>query len=199
MDLSRSGILEGISEIIATTRSGVSDFNAAPVGIIREGEFTFAKIYPSTHTYSNISSTGMMVANVTYDPELFVRSAFSDLSTDYKDNFHGYPAIKDADVWILFRCYITKEPDPEQNIKFYEVTLEPVSSKVNSRRTLRAVNRGLNGVIEATVHATRYVVTEDRKLKEWIDYYNSLVSTCGSPSEKRAMELLYQFIDEQKR
>ncbi|MDY6865103.1 MAG: DUF447 family protein [Halobacteriota archaeon] len=198
MDLSRSGLFEGISEVIATTRSGISDFNAAPIGIIREGKSVYAKLYPGTHTYSNISSTGMMVANVTHDPELFVRSAFSDLSTEYKDSFHGYPAIKDADAWILFRCYITKEPDPERNIKFFEVTLEPVSSKVNTKRSFRAVNRGLNAVIEATVHATRYVLTGDRMLKEWIEYYNTLVSTCGSPSEKRAMELLFRFIDEQK-
>ena len=199
MDLSKSGLFEGISEVISTTRSGVSSFNAAPIGIIRDGERVYAKMYPGTHTFENIKLTGMMVANVTDDPELFVRSAFSDLSIDYKDSFHGYPAIKDADSWILFRCHISKEPDPEKNIKYYEVTLEAVSTKVNPKRDLRAINRGLNGVIEATVHATRYVITGDRALKEWIDYYNKLVSTCGSTREKRAMELLFQFIDRQKK
>ncbi|MDY6966265.1 MAG: DUF447 family protein [Halobacteriota archaeon] len=198
MDLSKSGIMEGISEVIATTKSGAEGYNAAPIGVIREGEATYSRIYPNTHTYANISSNGTMIANLTKDPELFVLAAFGDLSPDYYANFHGYPAIKDAEAWVLFSCRIIKNPDPSHYINYSEVSLEPISSKVNNRE-LRAINRALNGVIEATIHATRYLITGDKKLKESIDYYDKLVSTCGGPDEKRAMELLYQFLDEKNR
>lgn len=195
MDLEKFGIMEGISEVIVTTISESGEFNAAPIGIIKEQEIIYAKIFPNTHTYNNIKSVGVLVANVTKDPELFVISALSDLGRNYYEKFHGYPAIRNAEAWILFNCKILQNQDQYQNQDqvFSLIYLEALSGRVNFS-TLTAVSRAQNAVIEATVHASRYVINRDRKLKEWIDYYDIVVSKCGGAREKRAMKRLYEFL-----
>ncbi|MDL5502950.1 MAG: DUF447 family protein, partial [Candidatus Methanoperedens sp.] len=54
--------------------------------------------------------------------------------------------------------------------------------------------RGSNAVIEATVHATRYVLLKEQKYLDHIDHYNKIVQKCGGPDEKEAMKLLYDLI-----
>ena len=197
LELEKFGIKEGISEVIVTTVSDSGEFNAAPIGIIREGGKISANIYPDSHTYSNIDSTQMMVANITKDPEIFVLSALGDLGKNYFKKFHGYPAIKVAEVWILFKCEILQTEEKDSH-KYMVISLEAVSAKVNSN-SICAVNRAQNAVIEATVHATRYLVSKEKRLKEWIDYYDAIVSKCGGPNEKRAMERLYEFLGDRKK
>lgn len=60
------------------------------------------------------------------------------------------------------------------------------------RETVRAINRGTNAVIEATTHATRYVLNHDQEHLKKINYYNQIVKRCGRPEDKKAMETLYE-------
>ncbi len=197
LELEKFGISEGISEVIVTTASDLGEFNAAPIGIICERGTTSAKIYPDSHTYENINSNGMMVANITNDPELFVFSAFGDLGTDYYEKFHGYPVIRVAKAWILFSCEILQSEEQDHH-KYFVISLDPISAKVNFN-DLNAVSRSKNAVIESTVHATRYMVSRDKRLMEWVDYYDTIVSKCGGPGERRAMEMLYEFLGCQRK
>jgi hypothetical protein len=59
---------------------------------------------------------------------------------------------------------------------------------------VRPVNRGFNSVIEATVHATRYVLSHDRDLMTWIDHHATIVHKCGGSREKEALDLLLEYI-----
>lgn len=195
--MEKFGIRDGISEVIVTTVSDAREFNAAPIGIICEGDEISANIYSDSHTFSNISSNEMLVANITKDPELFVLSALGDLSTNYYEKFHGYPVIRVAEAWILFRCEVIQSEEQDHH-KYFVVSLEPISAKVNFS-DLNAVSRAKNAVIEATVHATRFMLSRDKKLMEWIDYYDTIVSKCGGPGEKRAMERLYEFLGGRKK
>lgn len=111
MNLHEFGLDDGVFEVIATTKSESGKYNAAPICIIRDGDSTYAKIFPDTRTLKNISSNNAMVVNITKDPKLFVLTAFDDLSSDFYDNFEGHPAIKGADAWILFQCEIEKRCD----------------------------------------------------------------------------------------
>lgn len=74
------------------------------------------------------------------------------------------------------------------------MSLEPILEKVNFKE-LRAVSRGLNGVIEATIHAKKYVITKNENQKEKIDHYAKIVSTCGGPNERNAIKMLYEFLN----
>ena len=158
--------------------------NAAPIGIHMKDGKLFARIYASK-TLENIKFNKKAVANITDDPVIFVVAALSDIEPDgfyYED---GFPVLKDAGGWIIFDCRWRSR----ENI----VDLSPLTGKINRRKIL-PVNRGLNAVIEATVHATRYVLLKKQEYLERIEYYNPIVRKCGGPREKEAMRLLHELI-----
>lgn len=189
IDIEDFGIHEGISEVIFTTISPDGIPNAAPMGLHRKGSRLFARIYNSK-TLENIMSKPLAAANITDNPVLFVQSALSDVEPEKFDFIDDFPVLKDATGWILFECKCKKG----DNISVVE--LSPTAGKINTRKLL-PVNRGFNAVIEALIHATRYVVFRDKKYFEHIEYYNSIVKKCGGAREKEAMGLLYELISRQ--
>lgn len=179
------GIRDGISEVIATTISKERGPNAAPIGIISD-DVMHVKLYPDTHTYSNIMATKKLVANVVSDPLLFVSSALGDLCERDFYIVDGLSVLRCADAWILFKC----EEDKRDSTLIY---LHPIRGKV-IRKGVRAVNRGVNAVIEATIHVTRYAATKDKKYLDWIAHYEDVVRKCGGAREKEAMKTLREFL-----
>ncbi len=160
--------------------------NAAPMGLHRKGKRLFAGIYNSK-TLDNILSNSLAAANIVDDPVLFVQSALSDLEPERFELVEGFPVLKDALGWILFDCRC------EESKKISVVNLSPIKGKIN-RRKIQPTNRGFNAVIEASIHATRYVVLKEQKQLDCIGYYNTIVKKCGGDQEKEAMELLYGLI-----
>ncbi len=184
------GIHEGISEIILTTISPDGVPNAAPMGLHRKGGRLFARIYNSK-TLDNILIKPIAAANIVDDPALFVQSALSDIEPERFELVDGFPLLKDAQGWIIFDCTCKKGG----NISVVE--LSPVKGKIIERK-FQPINRGLNAVIEATIHATRYVVLKEQKYLDCIEYYNSIVKKCGGEREKDAMLILYKLIGNTK-
>lgn len=187
MKLHNFGIRDGISEVIATTISKEGGANAAPIGIISD-DIMYVKLYPDTHTYSNIRSTRKLVANIVSDPLLFVSSAIGDLGEREFYVVDGLPVLRCADAWALFKC----EEDRQDSSLIY---LHLIRGNV-IRKSVRAINRGTNAVIEATVHATRYAATKDEKYLNWIAHYGDVVRKCGGAREKEAMKKLRAFLKE---
>lgn len=174
--------------MIFTTISHNGVPNAAPIGLhMKDGRF-FARIYNSK-TLDNIMGNKAAAANIVNDPVLFVQSALSDIPSDNFDFDGVFPVLKDALGWIIFncKCRIGK------NISVVE--LIPVESKLKNRQ-IKPVNRGFNAVIEAAVDATRYVVLNNDKYLDRIEYYNTVVSKCGGSREKEAMKLLFDLVRE---
>ncbi len=186
IDIEELGIHEGISEVIFTTLSSEGVPNAAPIGLHRKGSRLFAKIY-SSRTMDNILSKSVAVANIVNDPLLFVLSALSDIGPERFEFVEGFPVLKEALGWLVFECRYTR------NENIVVVDLLPVSGKIN-RLAIQAVNRGFNAVIEAAIHATRYVLLKEQKYLDCIKYYNSIVKKCGGTREKEAMKMLYELI-----
>ena len=62
------------------------------------------------------------------------------------------------------------------------------------RRDCRAINRGFNAVIEATVHATRYVLNRREDLLDKIKYYGGIIDRCGGKREREAYKLLMGYL-----
>lgn len=187
IDFEEFGIQEGIYEVIITTISPQGIPNAAPIGLHMKNGKLFARIYNSK-TLENILSKPSAAANIVDDPFLFVESALSDIEQEKFEYAKGFPVLKDAAAWIIFECRCKKG----EIISVVE--LSPVRSKIMQRK-IRPVNRGLNAVIEAAIHATRYVVLKDKKYLDCIDHYNTIVHKCGGKSEKDAMKLLYGLIN----
>jgi hypothetical protein len=186
INLEDFGIHEGISEVIFTTISPDGIPNAAPMGLHNRDGRVFVRIYNSK-TLENIMSKPVAAANITDDPVLFVMSALSDVGPERFEFMQGIPVLKDAKGWILFECKCKKG----ENISVVE--LAPVKGKITTQN-IKPVNRGFNAVIEASIHATRYIVFKEPKYLEHIEYYNSIVKKCGGMREKEAMELLFEQI-----
>ena len=184
------GLLKGgINEVIATT-----SFNAAQMGIhLREGKATMV-LFSGSHTVENIRKDGWLVANFIHDPIMYVKTAFEDLP---KEMFIEEPVgsvtvqrLAGADAWAAFTATIDR------------TTTETVIVTLTLRKELieeiviHPVNRGFSSIVDATVHATRYMRKRDPKLKELINYHAGIVRKCGGKREMSALDLLMGFIAE---
>ncbi|MBN1165896.1 MAG: DUF447 family protein [Methanospirillaceae archaeon] len=185
-------LTEGINEVIATTRN-----NAAPMGIIRKNDHYSMVIYRTSATAANIEKYSWVVANIVFDPLLFVQTAFSDISPDmlHEIEIEGIMMqhLIAADCWIAFATDVVNRT--EEKIL---VTLRPLHSHLTPSLP-RAINRGFYSVIEATVHATRYIITRDPGLASQIRHHGIIVKKCGSEREKEAFALLCEIIQKNKR
>ncbi len=191
LNLDDYGIYEGISETVVTTNRGWTS-NAAPMGIIRKKEKLFARLFKGSTTYDNVLSEKILVANTTWDPRIFVNSTFSDLDDDYFENitFNGrtFVTLKKAQCWVAFECTNNKLTSES-----LVTELVPIKARIN-RCSIRAPNRGLFGVIEACIHATRYQLTGEEKYLRLIKAYGDIVDKCGGELEKESMKLLYAYL-----
>jgi len=186
IDIKEFGIHEGISETIFTTLSNEGVPNAAPVGLRLKNGKLFALMYNSK-TLENILSRSAAAANIVDDPVLIVQSALSDIEPDKFEFVDGYSVLKNAQGWILFDCRCKKG----ENIT--RVDLTPIRGNINYMK-IQPINRGFNAVIEAAVHATRYVISGEQRFLEHIRYYDTIVKKCGGVRSREAMELLYRLI-----
>jgi hypothetical protein len=179
---------EGINEVIATTR-----FNAAPMGIIYRGGHVRMVLFTGSHTAQNIERDRWVVANLVRDPVLYVTTAFSDLSHDefFTITVNGVEMhrLAQADAWLACTVVIEHRGTESMAIRLMPLHEEVVSPSVSP------VNRGFNSIIDATVHATRYVISRDPALRALIDYHADIVKKCGGERELRALDILYNKIN----
>jgi hypothetical protein len=184
--LGELGMLEGINEVIATTeKNGI--INAAPIGIIRDGDKLYIRLFTGTHTYDNVLENGWFVANVTHDAWIFAETALEDLTQDHFYRREGLPVLKDAEAWGLFKC----EPYP---LDIVIANVELVKGEV-LRKDFRAFNRGAALVIEAAVAATRYLALRTDPYYEELMKTQRIINRCGGPREREAMDRLMERID----
>jgi len=196
MDLKGAGIGEGISEVIVTTRSASGKPNAAPIGVIthinnENGKAQhFVKLYRKSQTLANVLATTTLAANVTNDAVVFVKAAFENLSEDYFTVFVDMPVLTKANAWIVFTSVAV-----EESRDYFRFQLTPQAVEIR-RKEVKAINRGLNAVIEAAILATRYYLTEDEQEKEemkrLMERYADIVKKCGGRREKEAMSILHE-------
>ncbi|VVB69952.1 Uncharacterised protein [uncultured archaeon] len=185
--LSEIGILDGINEIIATTETR-GRINAAPLGIIKDGDSLYVRLFLGTHTYENVLTRGWFVANITHDAWLFAETALEDLPDDYfVRSDDGLPLLKDAEAWGLFKC--------EAFASDIIIAKVELVKGMAIRRDFRACNRGANLVLEAAVAATRYMALRTDSYFEELMKMQRIINRCGGPREREAMDRLMERID----
>ncbi|MDI3503045.1 MAG: uncharacterized protein PWR13_406 [Archaeoglobi archaeon] len=183
------GIENGIYEVIVTTKDLFNEYNAAPMGLIADDSGFHFMIYTDTRTFTNIVETEELCVNFVFDPLLYVRSAFTRIPREEFEERDGVVFLRDADAWIWGRAEVSDEGEPRR------VEFIPEKSEI-LRRVVRPVNRGFNSIIEATIHATRLVLSGDERYLEWIRHHFAIVEKCGSSRDKEAMEELKKYIEE---
>ena len=168
--------------------------NAAPVGIISRGDGLKIVLFRGSHTLENVLNTKLFTANFVYDPVCYVKTAFEDLSADYfeEESFEdiSYYRLKSADACILFKAELLAATSESCIFELFYLT-----EKVFDKR-LRPVNRGFNCIIDAAVHATRYVMNHSPKLKAIIDYDMGIAKKCGGDKEHEALLLLKKYLEQ---
>jgi hypothetical protein len=177
----------GINEVIATTA-----FNAAPIGIHYRDKAASIILFSGSHTAENVERDGWVVANLVHDPVLYVRTAFEDLP---RDVFVEEPVagrsmyrLAGAEAWVAFTATVERKTHEAMMVRLTQ------EKEIIEEVAVHPVNRGFNGIIDATVHATRYRATRDPVLKGWIDYHAGIVRKCGGKKELEALELLMGYI-----
>jgi len=182
------GLLKpGINEVIATTTH-----NAAPIGIHFRDNRIYMILFKGSHTFENIQRDGWVVANFVQDPIMYVRTAFEDLPPEsFVDETIGdltMQRLTGADAWAAFTASIERTT-PESIIVALSLKKEIIEDLV-----FHPVNRGFGNLIDATVHATRYVEKRDPALKQLIDYHAGIIRKCGGNRELAALDLLMRHI-----
>ncbi|WP_300331053.1 DUF447 domain-containing protein [Methanocalculus sp.] len=180
-------LLEGINEVIGTTH-----MNAAPMGVIlRGGRYTLA-LFKGSHTAENIIRDGWFVANLIFDPVIYVKSAFGDLpeTAFTTETIEGTPMhrLAAAEAWVAFRAEVIAESS-----EAYSILLTPIKEEVLECQ-IHPVNRGFNAIIEAAVHGTRYIMNHDPELEWLIRHHLALARKCGGEREKEAAGIVEGFI-----
>ncbi|MCX6688266.1 MAG: DUF447 family protein [Methanoregula sp.] len=183
------GLLKGgINEIIATTAN-----NAAPIGIHYREQTARMILFLGSHTAENIERDGWVVANFVHDPILYVKSAFGDLSREafVEEPVAGHQMhrLREAEAWIAFSATIENKTS-----EALVVRLTP-EREIMEGAFIQPINRGFNSIIDATVHATRYIRNRDAELKKLIDYHAGIIRKCGGKREIEALNLLMSYIE----
>ena len=180
-------LTEGINEVIVTTRN-----NAAPMGIICRNDHYSMVVFRTSTTAANIEEYSWVVANIVHDPLIFVQTAFSDIVD--KDlipvSIRGITMqhLATASSWIAFQATVLNRTDEK-----ILVTLTTLHSHLTPVLP-RAINRGFDSLIEATVHGTRFIINGDVTLATQIIHHGNMVQKCGSAREKEAYTLLLEFL-----
>lgn len=180
-------LTDGINEVIATT-----ELNAAPMGIINRGDSYHMVLFRGSHTSRNIVRDHWVVANFVFDPVLYVQTAFDDLSPDafVREEINGLPVsrLNDVEAWAAFTAEVERSTDETIIVRLALLKEEILDLK------LHPVNRGFYSVVDATIHATRYVKNHDPWLGRLIEHHLSLAKKCGGSREWEALELLEHYI-----
>lgn len=178
---------EGINEVIATTR-----FNAAPMGIIHRDGTCRMILFRGSHTAQNVEREGWIVANLTHDPMIWVRTALEDLEPSFFEDItvreRTMHRLRECEGWIAFGTVVEHQAKESLVIR-----LTPLHEEIRSSAPL-AVNRGFNSLIEATVHTTRYLRFGDPALRDLIDHHAAIVRKCGGRRELAALERLMESV-----
>ena len=174
-------VTEGITEIIAVTKD-----NAAPIGfILRPGKLPSMILFKGSKTEENIRTYGWVTANFVSDSYLYAEYAFNDVKVEDLAVDGTCQYLKAADAYIRYTATVVHETE-----QTYLVELSPDGAEVILHPGIRRVSRGFDAVIDATVHATRYIRTPTQELADRIAYDFGLIRKCGGPREQQAAELL---------
>ncbi|MDO9539531.1 MAG: DUF447 family protein, partial [Methanocalculus sp.] len=134
--------------------------------------------------------------NLIYDPVIYVGTAFGDLSFDafvslMADGMEMH-RLKSAEAWIAFRAEVIGESG-----EAYSIALTPLKEEVVVD-AIHPVNRGFNAIIEAAVHATRFIMTGDKELEWLIRHHLLLARKCGGEREREAAGMIEQVIQQKE-
>ncbi len=189
--------LRGITESVVTTKRADGSWNVAALGLqateaSTEGnekrapnDHVTARTWGESRTKRGFERDGGGYVQFTRDPVVVVEAALDDWTVDD-------PLLPATDAWANVTA-TRIATGTEGDTVWTDWALEPTEAGVE-HRTVPTINRGFAAVVEATVAASRVGVAayDDDRLRERIDYFESVVERCGGPREQEAFDRLHQ-------
>jgi hypothetical protein len=157
-DLVDLGFVDGlIMETIVSTFDSTGEYDAAPMGIVKNRDQLTIKPFTSSLTYKNLKTTKCAVVNITSDPKLFYITVFKEANPNGKLSPELFEEAKTIPAPKL------READAAIEVKVNKSSLSCDRAEflcdiqhVNSPKALPKVYcRAQFATIEAIVHATR--------------------------------------------
>jgi len=190
-----------IVEIIITSQNLKNEPNAAPMGVARRGPRTIeVKPFLETTTYRNLRETSKGVANISYDVDLFLETAFKDenAKAEWFEKEEDSPHLKGADALLYFTVLGETKVSESRACFLCQVdatkVLEPFP---------RVFSRGFAATIEAVIHVTRIEAFMREGKSDEVEKYLQKFRVCKevvervSPKEspnRRVMKVLEEKI-----
>lgn len=174
-DLSKLGIEKDLQyECITTTISKDGVKNAGAFAFIYLGEDkVHCHIFEGSKTLKNILDTNEYVVNITQDPLVFTYATLDCLGDEYYTTDENISIIKNTPAYIIVDVENVEIKTPEDfpikgdnSIYFIDGKIREV---IINDETVKAYNRGMNGLIEGLVNFSRYKIVDDAKRKEYMD------------------------------
>lgn len=174
-DLSKLGIEKDLQyECITTTISKDGVKNAGAFAFIYLGEDkVHCHIFEGSKTLKNILDTNEYVVNITQDPLVFTYATLDCLGDEYYTTDEDISIIKNTPAYIIVDVENVEIKTPEDfpikgdnSIYFIDGKIREV---IINDETVKAYNRGMNGLIEGLVNFSRYKIVDDAKRKEYMD------------------------------
>jgi len=175
-----------ITETVATTRDEDGEPNAAPMGVRREGDGVYARLWEGSTTLGNVRATNEVVVNFTRDPVVYVEAAMGDGGGFVVDG-----RLRDADGWVRCDAERAEEEGLDDEVTRWRLTER--DRRVESR-VVPTHSRGFASVIEATVHATRLEFKPE--LRDLYEHHAEVAESCGGEREREAAERLRGYVDQ---
>lgn len=180
-------------ETILVTRNQDGSYNAAPMGVTRDGAILIVRPFKTSQTYMNLAREGLVSINISNDPLLFLTTAFKDEVEDQP--FCDEMGLRTSDAVINSEI----EGILDESKLWATFSLIPKDIVIKSPYPT-VFSRGRSEAIEAIIHTTRIHAfhnqnrdSEVQKLKNKVnDSLNVIkrVSSEGSPEAIVADRLL---------
>jgi hypothetical protein len=189
----------GVTESIVTTQGPDERWNVAALGLQvesggdSEGESATeqhvrARTWGRTRTWRNFRERGGGYVQFTRDAVDFVEAALAVRE-------QSEPILDSADAWV--RVTARRLDDGERGgTRWVDWELTPQVSAID-REVVPTTNRGYYAVVEATVAASRLDVEtyDESVLRDRLEYFEDVVSRCGGPREREAIERLRELLE----
>lgn len=159
-----------------------ADDNRVPTGTVR------ARTWGKTRTRRNFERTGVGYVQFLRDPKLFVEAALGVYEIDE-------PILETAAAWAEVEVHRIGT-GTVGGTEWVDWALRPEKVEIR-RRTVPTIDRALGAVVEMTVAASRLGVPayDDGVLHERLDFYATVVDSCGGPAARSAVRRIGSLTD----
>ena len=179
-------ILEGM---VATTNLDGST-NVSPMGPVVDRTMARIRLRPfkTSTTYTNLKRSRTGVFHVTDDVESLALAVTGRASEIQLCSVDGHPVLKDSCRWYAFDVEALDESKDR-------VEIECLVNRCESIRPFLGWNRAMHAVLEAAILATRINILSSEEIHSDLSRLNVIVNKCASEKEKRAMQMILDFVE----